>query len=465
MFSFLTRSIKSAFGHMDERLSSFRQRTTELGRRGTELSQQKQRYGYDMPDFELAAVIAEVRAMDRAGGEIKRIHNKVAGSLTKGGLLMDNPKSDAELAKLWKGFTERTQLNKRLKLISDARGLIVTGSLPLQWVLDDKKTMVVRCIQMPTETIRPIVGVDGQFKDPKQAFAQYSAVDGKDLAFFARWQLDIARLDPDNFDDMGALGRPMLDAVRKKWRQVERSGDDMVIRRGTRAPMRTSHMLDGATTEQLAEYKKQVESEEGVLTSNYYSNKKGAVEAVQGDENLDQIADVTLLMDSMYAGTPIPKGLLGYVDGLSRDVLQDMKNDFFEELDTLQDSLSEVYSFGFKLELLLNGINPDDKDFTIRFGERLTETLTQKTDRALKVMALGASRQSAWTIAGLDHDDELERLEDERANADAYPMIDGIPGVDDELENAASDRPVKGQRISITPNQGGGTDSATNINN
>lgn len=446
----------------DERLQSVRLRTSERGRRGTEASQLRMLYAYQQPDYEQKAVIDEIRRMDRESGVVKQMHNRIAKALTKGGLILDNPKNDEQLEKLWADFARRTQLKKRLKLISDARGLIVEGSLPLQWVLDDNQKKVMRAVRMPTESIRAIVGIDGQFKDPKAAYAQYDYLEGRDLAVFARWQLDVARLDPDNFDDMGSFGRPLLDAVRKKWRQMEGGQEDMFIRRRTRAAMRTAHSLEGATPEELAEYKRQVESEEGDQTNNYYMNKKGAVAALQGDENLDQVGDIALLMDSFFAGSPMPKSMLGYVEGLTRDVLEDMKKEFYDELDTLQDSIADCYDFGFRLELLLNGINPDSKKFEIRYGERMTESPTQKTDRALKVMALGASRQTAWTIAGLNHADELERLEDERANLDAYPINElGIPGVDDEME-AAADR---GQKISITPNQGGGNNSATSISN
>ena len=37
---------------------------------------------------------------------------------------------------------------------------------------------------------------------------------------------------------------------------------------------------------------------------NYYSNKKGSVQAVQGDANLDQIADVVHLLDTFFSGAP-----------------------------------------------------------------------------------------------------------------------------------------------------------------
>ena len=148
------------------------------------------------------------------------------------------------------------------------------------------------------------------------------------------------------------------------------------------------------------------------ITTNYFSNKKGSVTAVQGDANLDQIADVNYLLDTFFSGSPAPKGLFGYSGDLNRDILEDLKRDFFDELDGLQDELSWVYEQGFRLQLLLNGINPDDYDFEVSFAERLTETPNAKADRALKIMSVGASKSTVWEAAGLDPEQEHDCFSD-----------------------------------------------------
>jgi hypothetical protein len=70
---------------------------------------------------------------------------------------------------------------------------------------------------MPTETIVPRVDDAGQFIDVTHAYTQHDLVTGQPAAKFALWQLHLVRFDPDNFDDMGALGRPFLDANRTTW--------------------------------------------------------------------------------------------------------------------------------------------------------------------------------------------------------------------------------------------------------
>lgn len=421
--------------------------TTEQGSRSTEDAKLRALYETMLPNMGLRSAILDVRRMDMMDGQVKRIHHRTSHALTKGLLTLDNPKKNKRLSEQWRLYSHALGLHQREKLASDARGLVMEGNLPLQWVLNAERNAVVKAIRMPSETIRVNVGENGQISDVANAYYQYDYLSGKDIASFAYWQLDIARLDPLNFDDDGELGRPFLDANRKIWRQMQMTLEDLVVRRRHRAPMRTAHVLEGANDKDLRAYKAEVENDEEVITSNYYLNKPGGVTAVQGDANLDQIADISLLLDAFYSGTPAPKGLFGYADGLSRDILEDMKAEFYDELDILQDLQSAVYAKGFYLHLLLQGINPDSLDYEIRFAERSTETLNQRTDRALKQRALGASRYTALTTAGLDPEAEEDLLADEKEINDPYPMNVNPP------------------KVSVTPNNARKNESATSISN
>ena len=69
------------------------------------------------------------------------------------------------------------------------------------------------------------------------------------------------------------------------------------------------------------------------MTTDFYANHKGGVTGVNGDANLDQINDVVHLLDTFFSGAPAPKGLFGYSEGLSRDILEDLKKDYFEEIE------------------------------------------------------------------------------------------------------------------------------------
>ena len=421
---------------------------TERGTRSTDEQRLRVMYQQMQPNFDLHHKIMEIRAMDQIDGMVKRIHHKTTHALTKGGLMLENPTKNARLARHWHDYNRALGLNNRNKLASDARGLMMEGNLAMQFVLDTAQSRVLRGVRMPAETIRVITDETGQIADPSRAYAQYDWLTGKDHCTFALWQMEIARFDPLNFDDMGEPGRPFLDATRKVWRKLDMTFDDMVIRRRERAPMRTAHILEGADETQLAAYKAQVENEQREITTNYYLNRKGGVQALQGDENLDQIKDITLLIDAFFSGTPAPKGLFGFADGLPRDVLMDQKEEFFEELDILQDIQSWVYQYGFRLHLLLQGLNPDAMEWRVKFAERMTATPNQRADLALKYQAINVSRHTTLTTAGLDPNAEEQLLAREPT-----PVLPADP--------AKPNTPT----VKVTPNNAPKGESATNISN
>lgn len=424
---------------------------TEMGRRPTPENQLKYLYRVMWVDPDVRQAILDVREMDRCDPRVKRIHGRIARDVIKGGLIMQQATVNKQVSTMWDEFSRRLQLNRPEKLRSDARGFAMEGNLPLQWVLDPSRK-VVAAIRMPSETILPDVDDSGRFKDVRQAYRQFDVVTGTQLAAFALWQLTLVRFDPDNFDDMGALGRPFLDAARTVWRKLTMTEEDLVIRRRVRAPLRLAHTLEGANKDDLNAYRADVEKDQHEITTDYYLNKKGSVTAVQGDSNLDQINDVVHLLDTFFAGSGVPKGLMGYTTDLARDILQDLMGDYYDEVDDIQDTLAFGYEQGFRLQLLLAGINPDNEDFTIRFAERRTETLNQTTDRALKLQALGLPAGMVWEELGFDPAYVRKRKDWEAKNYDPYPQPTGI-------------NPQGGPRVSITPGNQPKGESQTAISN
>ena len=422
------------------------QASTEMGRRPTPNRQARLESSLQVVDFELRAVVDDIRMMDKADGRVKRIHNRLARDVTRGGLVILQSDPSDRVQSEWKAFVSRLQLDTAQKLKSDARGLVMEGNLPMQWVVNGRNE-VVAGVRMPSETIYPKVGPSGRFDDVQAAYAQYDYRSGLDLAVFPLWQLTLARCDPDNFDDLSCMGRPFMDASREIWRKLRMTDTDLVIRRRVRSPQRMAHVLEGATAEELNAYRAEVEANQDQIPNDYYMNKKGGVSAVQGDVNLGEISDVVYLLDSFFAGSPLPKGLAGYTDGLARDILEDLKRDYFDEIDQMQDVLAWVYQQGFRLHLLLQGINADAENFTISFAERRTETLSQTTDRALKLKALGMPQSMIWEELGCNPEEVEQRRKNDELNYDPYP--------DDEHAH----------KVSITPGNAPKGDSATSISN
>lgn len=426
----------------------------EFGRRASPENSVRYLYRSMWCDADLRAAILDIRDMDRRDPRVKKIHGRMARSAVKGGLRLSwAGKENSRIARRWADFSRRLGLHRQEKLESDARGLVMEGNLPLQWVLDEQGR-VAAGVRMPAETILPLVDVNGRFKDPAVAYAQIDPHTGTRIAEFGLWQLSMVRLSPDSDDDQGALGRPYLDAARTPWRKLMMTEEDLVIRRRTRAAQRFAHVLEGATEADLQTYRTAVEADASKITTDFYMNRKGNVTALSGDTNLDQIADVAHLLDTFFAGAPAPKGLFGYAGDLARDVLEDMKRDYFEELDALQDTLSGAYRLGFRLDLLLAGMDPDAYDFDVVFAERNTETPSQRADRGLKLQALGVPPAMVWDVAGLDPAAVAAARAAQALETDPYPKPELIG-------NPAPVAP----RVSITPGNAPKGESATTIGN
>ena len=401
-----------------------------------------------MVDTSRRAAVLDIRKMDKLDGRVKKIHKKMARDSVKGGLKISwKGKENKRVTSLFNEFVRRLNLNRREKLESDARGLVMEGNLPLQVVINNKE--ISAAVRMPSETIVPNVKESGQIDNLAAAYHQVDPNSQKVLASFPYWQLTLVRLEPDSFDDHGSMGRPYLDASRAVWKKLSMTENDLVVRRRERAPLKLAHSIEGATDPELKAYKDAAEAAQGDVQTDYFSNKKLAVTAIQGDTNLDQIADVNYLLDTFFSGSPAPKGLFGYVGELSRDILEDLKKDYFEEIDGLQDGLSFGYYEIFRLQLMLKGLNPDAYDFSVAFAERQTATPNQRADLGLKHQAMGVPQSMVWETAGIDPIEARNKLEDEG-----------------DLNNPYPSEPVSGnQSVSITPGNAPKQESATSVTN
>lgn len=405
-------------------------------------------------DFERRALVQMMREMDQKDGRVKMVHARTASDVIRGGLVMQT--ASETLKDEWERFAARLQLNNWEKLKSDARGLVMEGNLPLQLVLDDS-ARVAAGVRMPSETMVPMVDLNGRFKNPAAAFEQRDVMTGKVLASFAAWQLALGRLDPDNWDDLGSMGRPMLDGCASVWRKLMMTEEDLVIRRRVRAPLRLAHVLEGADENALLTYRQSTEGEKGEITTDFYLNRKGGVQAIQGDATLGDIGDVAHLLSTFFAGSPAPKALFGYTDGVARDVLEDMKRQYYDYVDGLQDAHAGVYAFAFRIHLLLQGVDPGPDEFFLRFAERRTESANQVADLALKYMALGLPDEFIQSEMGLDPQ-KIRAMKLKQANStDPYPNPLKI-GPDGQPQGGGST-----QNVSVTPGNARKGESATAV--
>jgi hypothetical protein len=422
-----------------------------------------------MRDFgavpELREKILLLREMEERDGRVKAIHGRVARDTVRGGLVMLFEQSAAQsLRREWAAFSHGLQLHNAQKLRSDARGLITEGNLPLQLVLDEAGERVVAAVRMPAETIVPVVDATGRFKNPARAYEQRDMLTGQAMAAWPAWQLQLGRFDPRNFDDLGEMGRPFLSACVTTWRKLMRTEEDLVVRRHMRAPLRLAHVLEGASDAELDRYRNETDGVKGDPTTDFYLNRKGGVTALQGDATLGDIGDVVHLLDTFFAGTPAPKGLFGYVDGLARDVLEDLKRDYYDEVDHLQDTLAWEYEWCFRIHMLFRGVVLGPDEISLRFAERRTETPNQVADLALKLQALGLPPPLVWEEMGYEPKRILDAVDAWAERADPYPPLpDGSPGGTGGPGASATPTGAPAPRVAVTPGNARKGQSATSI--
>lgn len=377
--------------------------TSEAGTFPEDQSGKRNPYLAFQIDHEQSSVLADIDKMDKEDGRVKRIHSKIARDATRGGLHFSRKTGEKNLRLVdeAKGFVKRCDLNKRKKVKGHARFLVKDGEIFLQWIVDDSLN-VIGVRRLPAATIRPNVDKTGTFRSLDRAYLQYDPMTNKEIAAFAFWQITHTALD-NNPDDPGDRGRPWLDASRVTWKKLTMTEEDLVIRRRTRAPQRRLHILEGATDEELAAYEKKDSdtlAHPMKVNSDYYSNKKGSIQTLEGDANLDQIKDVQELKDDFFAGTGIHKHLFGYAGNINRDIYEDTLEAYYEILEEIQETLADGYEEGLRLQFLLRGINADGHEWDLKFKGRKVESDNQRSDRMLKHQAMGIPDEMVWEQLG-----------------------------------------------------------------
>lgn len=267
----------------------------------------------------------------------------------------------------------------RKKLPSWGRMLLTEGDLFIQNV--EFHGQIINAKRMPAVTMERNSDERDAFPDVLAAYRQLDVSTNEELAKFALWQIvharwnyvDGERYGSSQYLQLRTLSRVFLDMVLQ-----------MAIRRRTRGPLRLFHRVG---TEQnpgdeadVMNYKKwngfadlERRGELDTLTD-FFGNGLTKVEAIEGDARLGDIADVEFILNVLFPRTAVTKGLIGFGENVSRDILDEQREFLFLEQDLLIDVLEwEVLRPVFDLALMVEGINPDSILYAIQFEDRMTE--------------------------------------------------------------------------------------------
>jgi hypothetical protein len=343
-------------------------------------------------------LVQACRLMYKTDPRVQRMHRALARDLVRGGFLV---KTDNEAARLQvEALQKRLGLNQKCE---DYARLTARDGDSFLEIGVNGQMQIVEITRKPTLRMHRASNESDQFGQPRQAFwmAPTSMPFGymtpeppADALWFAEWQIIHARW---NHDEESRYGSPMMESAAGAFKRVSDGELNMAIRRKTRAGKRYLHVVEGgeADLEAYRETNKAALENPFAAVMDLYSNKKGTVSDVSGDDKIGEIDDILHHIQTMGAASEVPLELVAYGNDLNRDVLGEKKAEYEESLLQGREWLSEqLIKPLIERQWLLAGIFPGSVDYSIIWRPRvqLTPTLIRDlADALLKLKLLQVS--------------------------------------------------------------------------
>jgi hypothetical protein len=243
--------------------------------------------------------------------------------------------------------------------------------------------------------------------------------------YFAEWQIVHARYARD---EGSRYGRPLFASARKAYKRMSEGELDIAIRRKTRAGMKYIHSLEDASDADIEAYRernKEALDDPFAAIADFFSNKRTAISAVQGDARLAEIDDVLHHIDTWAVASPVPLELIGYGRNINRDVLEQKKEQYDDALQGFRGWLTvEFIKPLLERQWLLAGIWPPGLVWSVVWKAKKALTPAGVSEISKALLALRAT--------GLFRDETLLHL-----FGSLYPDFD----VEAELQALKEARP------------------------
>ena len=409
-------------------------------------------------EWDRRTMLRDIDLILRSDTRIKRANKVIASSAVRRGITVTITSEVSEsiairAQEIINELMRECQVNS--KLSSWARILVKDGDLFLNPIVDLKERKIKNIKRLPAITMQRNDDMTGNFPDPTAAFRQIDPISLLTLADFPLWAINHIRYDHEEGD---RYGTSQYLACRGYWRKLDMTEQDLVVRRRTRAPQRRLHSVGSEDHPQewseVNNYKAQnkLTPKTAQITTDYYGNGLVDIKNLEGDAHLDEIEDVRHLQEVYMIGTAVPLHILGFGQNVNRDIVEDQKAQFDDDVQELRGLLengdSSPYSglrFIFNFALSLQGVDPMLIDYNVRWFENDNETANDRVDRVAKLRSDPAdpllSRKTSLTLiskdVGLESEaaieSELEAIKLERteeaaaANAAATAAAKAMP--------------------------------------
>jgi hypothetical protein len=262
----------------------------------------------------------------------------------------------------------------------------------------DGQGRIVQLTRKPTLEMRRNSDAMDRFPDPARAFwwadTMWAGQAPQDAVWFAAWQIIHARW---HHDEGERYGRPLFTSARKSWKRMDEGEFDIAVRRKTRAGMKFLHVVEGASEPDIERYKERnrdVLDNPFAAVADYFTNKPGSLQTIQGDARLSEIADVTHHIRTWWIASPVPMSLLGYGQDLNRDVLEKQKEQYDEALEPIKTWVGQQFVKPLlERQWLLTGIWPGGLGYELKWP-----TTQVVTPEELKMLAEALVRLRATML-------------------------------------------------------------------
>lgn len=353
-------------------------------------------------EHERNQVVETCRQMYRSDPRAKKLLRALARDMTKGGYTVKT--AEARATEIAQALFKRLDMDRNL---DDWVRLTARDGDSFLEVVINERLEIVEVSRKSTLLVRRNSDAHDRFADAERAYWMSNqplfAGDKPpaDAVWFAEWQMVHARWE---YDEGSRYGTPLLASGIGSWRKVVEGELDIAIRRKTRAAMRYLHVLEGATKAEIERYK---EENKNALSStaaiaDFFSNRPGSLQAVQGDATLSEIEDVRHHIQTWMASGDMPMELLVYGEELNRDVLTEKLEEYQETLEQLRTwVVSELIRPLLERQWLLAGILPAGLDYQVSWKAQAAVTpreILEVTDAAMRLRMLGMPEEMIWNV-------------------------------------------------------------------
>ena len=378
-------------------------------------------------------IIKEVNELCGENGDIRfqRANALIAEDATKGGfsiIVNASTKDKKRKQKQLKQTTEiSTESEKVQKIVDDflertrlhilctehARALLREGDLFLNVIVDKKSGLITEIKRAPALTMKRNVDEYGNFIDNKKAFSQIDTSQIYQMAGesapeasrkdFALYQINHIRW---LCDETKIYGTSQYAVARKCYKMLSKMEEALAYRRIYRSVSKRSHKLETTDIAEIEDYKRAnaMVDENGIPTANahmltdYIGNVE--VSALHDEANLDEIKDVEMIENMLWINLLVPKAIITGGQGINRDVLKVQYPHYLQTLENITDRLeygdNSIYS-GYRaiidLQLLLQGINPENIYYDIVWSRKTEESTAERVESIQNALAKGGGKQ------------------------------------------------------------------------